>query len=152
LRVFEALVHAHEKGHGLLAVDEAVIVESAKYIIGRISILPSMTIGRSWILRMPRMPDCSAFRIGVEMRTRAQALYVVDMRSDFSLFSERLAEACRAIAMTLTGQGALDPHQVCQIADVLDVSLDWLTGRSNVMDVMEMPEPEQPKRKGKRAL
>jgi hypothetical protein len=27
-----------------------------------------------------------------------------------------------------------------QIADLLDVSVDWLTGRSNVMDVMEMPE------------
>ena len=34
-----------------------------------------------------------------------------------------------------------------QIADALDVSLDWLIGRSNVMDVMEMPEP--PKKKGK---
>jgi hypothetical protein len=49
----------------------------------------------------------------------------------------------------LTGPGAIDLWRVCQIADVLDVSLDWLTGRSNVMDVMETPEP--PKRRGKRA-
>jgi transcriptional regulator with XRE-family HTH domain len=86
------------------------------------------------------------------------------MRSDFSVFSERLAEARRARNMTaaklssstglaprrtitphLTGPGALDLYRVCQIADVLDVSVDWLTGRSNVMDVTEMPEP--PKKK-----
>jgi hypothetical protein len=37
----------------------------------------------------------------------------------------------------------------------LDVSLDWLTVRSNVMGVMGMPEdfdpePQPPKRKGKK--
>jgi hypothetical protein len=40
----------------------------------------------------------------------------------------------------LTGSAAIDLYRLCQIADVLDVSLDWLTGRSNVMDVMEMPD------------
>jgi hypothetical protein len=88
------------------------------------------------------------------------------MRTDFSLFRERLAEAClarqvaepklaasiglsprRAIVMSLTGPGSLDLYRVCQIADVLDVSVDWLVGRSNVMDVMEMPEPELPKKR-----
>jgi hypothetical protein len=44
--------------------------------------------------------------------------------------------------------GALALSRACRIADVLGVSVDWLTGRSNVMDVMEMPEP--PKRKAKR--
>jgi hypothetical protein len=45
---------------------------------------------------------------------------------------------------TSRAQG-LDLYRVCQIADVLDVSLDWLTGRSNVMDVMEMPDlPARP--------
>jgi hypothetical protein len=82
------------------------------------------------------------------------------MRTDFSVFQERLADACRArdvktpelylstglaprrlVAPRLTGPGALDLYRVCQIADVLDVSLDWLTGRSNVMDMLEMPEP-----------
>jgi hypothetical protein len=93
------------------------------------------------------------------------------MRTDFRLFRERLAEACRArnetetkicqqiglsgrraITLALTGPGAIDLWRVCQIADVLDVSLDWLTGRSNLMDVMEMPEfePEPPKRKPKK--
>jgi len=38
---------------------------------------------------------------------------------------------------------------VCQIADVLDVSTDWLLGRSSVMDVPEVPEP--PKRRAKNA-
>jgi hypothetical protein len=32
---------------------------------------------------------------------------------------------------------ALDLYRVCQIADRLDVSLDWLLGRS---DVMELPQ------------
>ena len=87
------------------------------------------------------------------------------MRTDFSLFRERLAEACRArdiaenrlaasiglsprraIRMSLSGPGSLDLYRVCQIADALDVSMDWLTGRSNVMDVMEMPEPEPSKK------
>jgi transcriptional regulator with XRE-family HTH domain len=81
------------------------------------------------------------------------------MQTDFSVFRERLAEACRvrsityeavcrsiglgsrsAISLGLTGAKALDLYRVCQIADALDVSLDWLTGRSNVMDVMEMPD------------
>ena len=35
--------------------------------MGRISILPPTTMGRSWILCMPRMPDWGAFRIGVDM-------------------------------------------------------------------------------------
>src|SRR5215813_5548795 len=83
------------------------------------------------------------------------------MRTNFALFRERLAEACqardrtetqicqqiglggrRAITLALTGSSAIDLWRVCQIADQLDVSLDWLTGRSNVMDVMEMPEPD----------
>jgi hypothetical protein len=90
------------------------------------------------------------------------------MRANFSLFRERLTEAClargrterdvcqqiglgsrRAITLALTGPNAIDLWRLCQMAEVLEVSLDWLTGRSNVMDVMEMPEPEPPKRKAK---
>jgi hypothetical protein len=90
------------------------------------------------------------------------------MRTDFHLFRERLAEACRARGTTeakvcaqiglgarrafhlaLAGPRAIDVWRLCQIAEELDVSLDWLTGRSNVMDVMERPEPE-PKRKTKK--
>jgi hypothetical protein len=90
------------------------------------------------------------------------------MRTDFSPFRERLGEACRArdkteskicqqiglggrrsITLALSGPGAIDLWRICQIADALDVSLDWLTGRSNVMDVMEMPElkPREPSAK-----
>jgi hypothetical protein len=56
--------------------------------------------------------------------------------------------------LSLTGPKSLDLYRVSQIADKLDVSVDWLLGRSNVMDVMEMPELPEPtptKRKARRA-
>jgi hypothetical protein len=81
------------------------------------------------------------------------------MRTDFSKFRERLAMASQArqvpepqlaasigltprrpVALSLTGPGALDLDHVCQIADKLAVSLDWLMGRSNIMDLLELPE------------
>jgi hypothetical protein len=84
------------------------------------------------------------------------------MRTDFSVFQERLAEACRVRSMTHSalcrGIGlsprksvdleynplrALDLYRVTQIA-VLEVSIDWLLGRSNVMSAMEMLEPPDP--------
>jgi hypothetical protein len=84
------------------------------------------------------------------------------MRTDFSVFRNRFAEAClvrgvkpeavyRSVgiggrrALDLQSVGvlrALDLYRVCQIADRLDVSLDWLLGRSDVMEV--------PNGKGKR--
>ena len=83
------------------------------------------------------------------------------MPTDFSVFRERLAEACRARNMTSDklcrsiGLGArrvidleylglkvLDIHRLAQIADRLDVSIDWLLGRTNVMEL--------PKTNGKR--
>jgi transcriptional regulator with XRE-family HTH domain len=83
-----------------------------------------------------------------------------DMRTDFSVFSDRLAEACRARNMTrdslsrsiglggrreveflLHGLKAIDLYRLTQIADRLDVSIDWLLGRTNVMEVIETPEP-----------
>jgi transcriptional regulator with XRE-family HTH domain len=87
--------------------------------------------------------------------------------SDFSVFRDRLAEAChmrgmthenlcssiglggrRTIDILYSGLRALDIERLAQIADRLDVSIDWLLGRTNVMGVMEMPEP--PKRKAKK--
>src|SRR5215469_5878421 len=81
------------------------------------------------------------------------------MRADFSVFSDRLAEACRSRNMTrdslarsiglggrcaadflLHGLKALDLYRLTQIADKLEVSIDWLLGRTNVMEVMEMSE------------
>ena len=35
---------------------------------------------------------------------------------------------------------ALDLYRVCQIADRLDVSLDWLVGRSDVMETQKATE------------
>ena len=76
------------------------------------------------------------------------------MPTDFSLFRARFAEAClfrgvkpdavyrsigmggrRALDAEFAGLRALDLHRVCQIADRLDVSLDWLLGRSDVMEI-----------------
>ena len=81
------------------------------------------------------------------------------MQTDFSVFRERLTEACRLRSMTyealcasigLGGRRAVELHysglnsievrQLAQIADRLEVSVDWLLGRSNMMSVMEMPE------------
>jgi hypothetical protein len=89
------------------------------------------------------------------------------MHTDFSVFCDRLAEACcarevtetkictgiglrgrLAINLSLSGPGALDLYCSCLIADALDLSADWLLCRSNVMSAMETPEP--PKRKVKK--
>ena len=41
----------------------------------------------------------------------------------------------RALSVHLAGLRALDLYRVCQIADRRDVSVDWLLGRSDVMDI-----------------
>jgi transcriptional regulator with XRE-family HTH domain len=82
------------------------------------------------------------------------------MATNFSVFSERLYEACRArgttenllcssigdgtcraIELYVSGVMTLDIERLCQIADRLDVSTDWLLGRTDVMEL--------PKEKGK---
>jgi hypothetical protein len=95
------------------------------------------------------------------------------MQTDYSVFQERLAAACltrniterevfrsiglggrKTMSFGRIGVRALDLPWVCQIADALDVSLDWLMGRSNLMEVMEMPElsePRPPKKKRSKA-
>jgi hypothetical protein len=80
------------------------------------------------------------------------------MATDFGLFRARFAEAClargmkpeavyRSIgiggrrALDLESVGvlrALDLYRVCQIADRLNVSLDWLLGRSDVMELSRL--------------
>jgi transcriptional regulator with XRE-family HTH domain len=74
--------------------------------------------------------------------------------SDPSVFKERLREACeakgttvtnvlrstgvsprRAIAIEAVGLRELDIHRLLQIADKLDVSVDWLTGRTGRRDI-----------------
>ncbi len=118
------------------------------------------------------MPSATSFRKFREgLAAPSPASHIIDMRTDFALFRERLAEACRARNMTemkvcsriglgakraihlaLAGPRAIDVWRLCQIADALDVSLDWLTGRSDVMSVVEMPEkaPKPPKNRANR--
>jgi len=79
------------------------------------------------------------------------------MQSDFGLFQERLEGACHARRLTvdtlcnssglssyeagllsILGIRALDIFELAQIAGTLDVSVDWLLGRT---DQMELPKP-----------
>jgi hypothetical protein len=46
----------------------------------------------------------------------------------------------RRIDILYSGLRALDIERLAQIADRLDVSIDWLLGRTNVMSVLEMPQ------------
>ena len=78
------------------------------------------------------------------------------MQTDFSVFRQRLAEACRvrnmthdrlcasigiggrrAVDLDFAGVRALDIYRLAQIADRLEVSIDWLLGRSDVMEVQK---------------
>jgi len=91
--------------------------------------------------------------------------HIILMQSNFSLFRERLREACqirnmthdklcssigiggrRVVDLDTQGLRALDIHRLAQIADRLDVSIDWLVGRS---DVMEPPQGKAPKVKSR---
>lgn len=79
------------------------------------------------------------------------------MHSDFSVFRKHLAHACRlrkvpedrlgaggAVDLHFAGLRALDIYRLAHIADQLDVSVDWLLGRS---DVMELPRAKTPRPK-----
>ena len=78
------------------------------------------------------------------------------MQSDFSVFRGHLAEACRlrkmphdplcaaAVDLHFAGLRALDVYRLAQIADKLDVSVDWLLGRSDVMEVRGQSEVRAP--------
>ena len=92
--------------------------------------------------------------------TPGAASHLCGMSTDFSLFRERFAEACRVRgmkpeavyrsiglgarrALDLKSVGvlrALDLYRVCQIADRLNVSVDWLVGRSEVMEIPQGDE------------
>ena len=65
------------------------------------------------------------------------------MQSDFTVLREHLATACRernmthdplcaaAVDLHFAGVRALDIYRLAKIADTLDVSVDWLLGRSD---------------------
>ena len=69
------------------------------------------------------------------------------MPSDFTVFHAHLAEACRdrkkapdplcaaAVDLHFAGVRALDVYRLAKLADELDVSVDWLLGRSDMMEV-----------------
>ena len=77
------------------------------------------------------------------------------MQSDFSVLHDHLAQACRlrklnhdrfctaAVDLHFAGLKALDVYRLAQIADRLDVSVDWLLGRS---ETMELPKAKVRKR------
>ena len=81
-----------------------------------------------------------------------------NMQADFGFFSERFAAACRARQMAVDvicqsaglsnlqarllpvfGVKVLGVHELVQIAGTLSVSIDWLLGRSSVMEVPKEP-------------
>ena len=69
------------------------------------------------------------------------------MQSNFSLFHEHLTQAYRlrnirydpacaaAVDLHFAGLRALDVYRLAKIADELDVSVDWLLGRSERMEL-----------------
>jgi AraC-like DNA-binding protein len=73
--------------------------------------------------------------------------------SDFAVFHAHLAEAYRdrkkipdplcaaAVDLHFAGVRALDVYRLAKLADELDVSVDWLLGRS---DMMELPKAKSP--------
>ena len=70
------------------------------------------------------------------------------MQSNFTVFHEHLQPpvvsgmhchplCAAAVDLHFAGVRALDVYRLAKIADTLDVSVDWLLGRS---DVMELPK------------
>ncbi len=71
------------------------------------------------------------------------------MQSDFSVLPAHLAEASRlrkmaheprfsaAIDLHFAGVRALNVYRLAQIADQFDVSVDWLLGRSDMMELLK---------------
>jgi hypothetical protein len=98
----------------------------------------------------PRKKNKNA-RLHKEARAWLWVLGGQAMRSDFTVFHGHLAEACRdrkktpdplcAAAMDLhfAGVRALDVYRLAKIADELNVSVDWLLGRSDMMELPRHP-------------
>lgn len=78
------------------------------------------------------------------------------VQSDFTVFRAHLAEACRkrkmsydplcaaAVDLHFAGVRALDIYRLAQIADDLDVSVDWLLGRSEMMELTKAKTKARP--------
>ena len=78
------------------------------------------------------------------------------VQSNFTVLRENLAAACRERKMThdplcaaavdlhFAGVRALDIYRLAKIADNLDVSVDWLLGRSDSMEVPKAKASSRP--------
>jgi hypothetical protein len=102
-------------------------------------------------LEYPPLQKKKNARLHKEAITWFRVLGGQTVQSDFTVFREHLAEACRdrkktpdplcAAAMHLhfAGVRALDVYRLAKIADELDVSVDWLLGRSDMMELPRHP-------------
>ena len=84
------------------------------------------------------------------------------MQSDFTVFHEHLAEACRdrnktpdplcaaAVDLHFAGVRALDVYRLAKLADELDVSVDWLLGRSDMMELPKTKKTQKPAQQERR--
>jgi hypothetical protein len=87
---------------------------------------------------------------------------------DFGVFRERIIEACRmretrpdrvakiigmgprrVIDIEYVGLKGLDIHRLAQIADKLDVSIDWLLGRTDNPEINDHEPPPKKAARGK---
>jgi hypothetical protein len=105
-------------------------------------------VARSWPERLARCRRKSQ-RISASLASLAptkSGTYEPQSLGEKFQGSSRVARETRGGSFSQAGNG-----RVCQIANALDVGLDWLMGRSDIMDVLELPEmPEPPKKKGKK--
>ena len=91
-----------------------------------------------------------------DLAAQPRLTHIRSMETNFFIFRERLAIACRLRGITYdqlcssiglggrctvdlehAGLRALDIYRLAQIADRLDVSIDWLLGRSKAMELRE---------------
>ena len=104
-----------------------------------------------------RSAAVSAFAAPLEdLAAQPRLTHIRSMETNFFIFRERLAIACRLRGITYdqlcssiglggrrtvhlehAGLRALDIYRLAQIADRLDVSIDWLLGRSKGMELRE---------------
>jgi len=78
------------------------------------------------------------------------------VQSNFTVLRENLAAACRerkrthdplcaaAVDLHFAGVRALDIYRLAKIADNLDVSVDWLLGRSESMELPKAKVKQSP--------
>ena len=95
-------------------------------------------------------------KICEDLAAPSRLAHISSVETNFFIFRERLAIACRLRGITYeqlcssiglgggrtvdlehAGLRALDIYRLAQIADRLDVSIDWLLGRPKAMQLRE---------------